>query len=164
MIAVVTGGASSGKSAYAETLSLTMPGPHAYAATMRPNPGDPETEARIARHRFMRAGKGFETIELVTDTVPACASPESAAWNTVLLEDLGNIVANNLEHALEAVLTYPNVVIVANEVGHDGVRYDKFTQSYIEQIGALACQLAQRADLVVEVVAGQPFTVKGARP
>lgn len=159
MIALVTGGASSGKSAYAEDLTLTLPGPYVYAASMRH--GDGETEARIERHRAMRAGKGFTTLELVGGDVPPW-TPDGALGPTVLVEDLGNVVANGIEDVLEVLFTYPNVVVVGNEVGSDGIRYDDFTRAYIERIGALACTIGAAADVVVEVVAGVPHVVKGA--
>ena len=186
MIAVVTGGSASGKSAFAERLACTFPEPRAYVATMRH--GDGETEARIARHLKMREGKGFITVELADlaesfsarrKVAPPCredssngdesAFPAGSAsaleqCRTALLEDLGNLVANGLEDQLESVLACENVVIVANEVGGDGVAYDSFTMDYIEQIGALACKLAARADVVVEVVAGVPNVVKGGLP
>ena len=159
MIALVTGGASSGKSTFAEQLALLLPGPHTYLATMRH--GDGETEARIERHRRQRAGKGFSTIELAGSDGGDAAIPSAG---TVLLEDLGNAVANGLQHALADVLSCEHAVIVANEVGCDGVCYDDFTSGYIERLGALGCEIAARADLVVEVVAGVPVVVKGALP
>ena len=55
MIALVTGGASSGKSAYAESLACALPGPRFYLAAMKPY-GE-EGARRIARHRALRAGK-----------------------------------------------------------------------------------------------------------
>ena len=205
MMVLVTGGASSGKSAFAEHVALSLPGPHIYAATMRH--GDGETEARIARHRAMREGKGFETVELADGVEPPnrlsraatkcrrsgsedCLSERSErvpqllrrneerlarAWRdggstpsatpgTVLLEDLGNLVANGLEDRLGDVLAFENAVIVANEVGCDGMRYDGFTMQYIRDLGSLACSLAARSDVVVEVVAGVPNVVKGELP
>ena len=205
MMVLVTGGASSGKSVFAERVTLSLPGPHAYVATMRH--GDAETEARIARHRAMREGKGFKTIELAdwpesparlsraatkcrrsgsedclserSERVPqllrrneerlarawrAGDADQSATPGTALLEDLGNLVANGLEEELEGVLAFENVVIVANEVGSDGVRYDDFTMQYIRDMGSLACSLAARSDVVVEVVAGVPNVVRGALP
>ena len=159
MMVLVTGGAASGKSAFAERVALSLPGPHAYVATMRH--GDAETEARIDRHRQMRAGKGFETVELSTEAWRERYPAPASNSGTALLEDLGNLVANGLQDQLDAVLAYDNVVIVANEVGCDGVRYDDFTMQYIKDIGRLACGLAARSDVVVEVVAGVPNVVKG---
>ena len=154
MIALVTGGASSGKSAFAEQLATSLPGPHVYAAAMRH--GDAETEARIARHRRQRAGKGFQTAELADG--PDAFQPVAG---TVLLEDLSNLVVNGRANVLPRILASGNAVVVANEIGADGARYDAFTRDFIDQLGSLACGIAARADLVVEVVAGMPAVLKG---
>lgn len=128
MMVLVTGGASSGKSAYAEKVALEFPGPHYYLATMKPYGA--EAARRIERHRNLRAGKGFATIEChdglgqAADIVRDAASSASDAVDaddssadtagTALLECLGNAVANELfaddgacaqeEDALAAVL------------------------------------------------------------
>ena len=62
MLLFITGGSGSGKSAYAED-RITASGlaSRAYIATMEPFGA--EAAARIARHRAMRAGKGFATFE-----------------------------------------------------------------------------------------------------
>ena len=61
MFTLVSGGAASGKSEYAESLVLSCPSEmRYYIATMMPF--DDECRARIAKHRAMRAGKGFETV------------------------------------------------------------------------------------------------------
>lgn len=67
MIHLVTGGSGSGKSAYAEKLVTEQYKGDSkyYIATMRVY--DEEGKARIERHRQMRSGKGFTTIEQ-----PAC--------------------------------------------------------------------------------------------
>lgn len=157
MIALVTGGAASGKSAYAERLALSLPGPRWYVATMKR--GGAEAEARIARHVRMREGKGFSTVEL------AHAGPSSfGPGGTVLLEDLSNLVLNGLEGGLDRILACDNAVIVTNEIGGDGVSYDAYTRDFMEHLGALSCRLAARADVVVEVVAGVPKAVKGELP
>lgn len=62
MLILVSGGAASGKSEYAE--SLIVRAGHekrTYIATMEIF--DAEGERRAARHRAMRAGKGFTTLE-----------------------------------------------------------------------------------------------------
>ncbi len=65
MLAVVTGGSGSGKSAFAEETVLSFgPAKRIYIATM--HPFDEESHKRMARHRKMRAGKGFETVECYT--------------------------------------------------------------------------------------------------
>ncbi len=65
MYCLVTGGAGSGKSEYAESLALSFcdkAGSMFYIATMYPY-DDEETKRRIHRHRSLREGKGFVTIE-----------------------------------------------------------------------------------------------------
>ena len=65
MYCLVSGGAGSGKSEYAESLALSLldnPGRLIYIATMFPY-DDEETRRRIERHRSLRAGKEFVTIE-----------------------------------------------------------------------------------------------------
>ena len=107
MFTLVIGGAASGKSEYAESLLLGRPGPRYYLATMEPA-ADGECRARIERHRALRAGKGFATIERAVD-LRGLALP---ARGDVLLEDLGNLAANELyspagagpDGALEAVV------------------------------------------------------------
>ena len=65
MFTLVIGGAASGKSEYAEELILASPlRPRIYIATMEPFGA--EGQARIARHRELRRGKGFQTVERYT--------------------------------------------------------------------------------------------------
>lgn len=61
MITLVTGGNGSGKSAYAESLLYSCEGIRYYIATMQIY--DAEGEKKVERHRKLRAGKGFLTIE-----------------------------------------------------------------------------------------------------
>ena len=62
MLILVSGGAGSGKSEFAEGLVTSSGlGQRVYLATMRV--WDAESVRRVERHRQMRAGKGFETLE-----------------------------------------------------------------------------------------------------
>ena len=192
MMILVTGGASSGKSAYAEQVACALPAPHFYLAAMKPF-GE-EGARRIARHRALRAGKGFITIECydglddvaqsVFEASPSlsCSSGNLPVHGTALLESLGNVVANaqfaddgscaTYEEALKTVMegvasvagAFENLVIVGDEVGGDGMRYDDATETYIKLIGSAACAIAARCDVVVECVAGQPLVIKGDCP
>lgn len=170
MIVLVTGGASSGKSAFAERLATALPGPHVYLATMQG--AGAEAAARIERHRALRAGKGFSTVECACGLEAPDVLARIPQDATVLLEDLGNLAANELFSsqprtatdalagidALAAQCTH--LVIVTNEIGSDGVAYDAGTHAYLEFLGALACACAARADVVYEVVASMPRIVK----
>ena len=90
MLTLVLGGAASGKSEYAEALVLHCGLPRYYLATMQV--WDAECIARVEKHRKMRAAKQFETLEcpLHLETV------HLPRRGTALLEDLGNLTANEL--------------------------------------------------------------------
>ena len=102
----MTGGAASGKSEYAEERirelfrASGLPGKRLlYLATMQRD-GSSETDSRIARHRQQRQGRGFETLEKacrLEDLKPAEMN-QAADFSRcfVLLEDLGNLLANEM--------------------------------------------------------------------
>ena len=93
---LVTGGAASGKSAFAEELSRSMPrdGKLFYVATMYWDRTDPETQERVLRHRRQRCGKGFETIE--RERRIAGLTDWLRPGDVMLLEDLSNLLANEM--------------------------------------------------------------------
>jgi hypothetical protein len=90
MLTLVIGGAGSGKSAFAESLVLSLPGKRIYLASMLAR--DAESKRRVERHRAQRRGKGFETLERGLDLEHADI-PEGT---NLLLEDLSNLLANEL--------------------------------------------------------------------
>lgn len=101
MLYIVTGGSGSGKSAFAEDLAVklhneSLGGGLYYIATMHPY--DEESVLRIKRHRNMRRGKGFVTIEqelfLGNDMEDILSTLEVPG--TYLLEDLSNLLANEM--------------------------------------------------------------------
>lgn len=71
MITLIMGGSGSGKSAYSEDYVLTQAGKSLkyYIATMQIY--DAEGQRKVERHRKLRAGKGFITIEQPTDIAEA---------------------------------------------------------------------------------------------
>jgi adenosylcobinamide kinase/adenosylcobinamide-phosphate guanylyltransferase len=93
----------------------------------------------------------------------------------VLLEDLGNLAANEMfstgspRDPFDAVLRgidalaaqCSRLVVVTDEIGNDGVLYDPATTAYLAALGALNRAVAARADAVFEVVAGIPIPLKG---
>lgn len=113
MITLVTGGSGSGKSAYAEDVAVSAEGTEKYyIATMQIY--DAEGERKVERHRKLRAGKGFTTIEspwnvgqVVFPTFTEaktvcidCGEPEpiqkKPEQKTALLECMSNLVANEM--------------------------------------------------------------------
>lgn len=170
MLTLVVGGAASGKSAYAERLVLRTALPRYYLATMQV--WDAECAARVEKHRRMRAEKQFETLEcplhLGTVHLPA--------RGTALLEDLGNLTANELydparagEAAASAILDgldrlaaqCEHLVVVSNEVFSGGANYAGDTDRYLKALAQVNNALAARADAVVRVVCGIPVYYKG---
>ena len=175
-LVLVIGGSGSGKSAYAEKFLLAQAGGRAVYLAAMENTGD-EAQQRIDRHRAMRAahgaaaGRTFTTIERPVGIGGAGLLPGDA----VLLEDLGNLLANELWSpggagkdaegqilaGVRALLEQVGLlVIVSSDVSGDGAAYDAETAAYIRQMGALHCALAQMAEQVVEVVCGLPVIRK----
>ena len=172
MMHLVTGGSASGKSAYAEKLALECEGEvRFYVATMRP--WGEEGRLRVERHRKLREGKQFVTVE-------CCSGLEhlelSAPGNcTVLLECISNLVANEqfevggadreIYTRIEDGIRYlqkqaGDIIIVTNEVFSDGCAYGPETLRYIRLLGKVNRDLAAMADRVTEVVCGIPLPVK----
>ena len=119
MITLIIGGSGSGKSAYAEEYVLAAAAdlPKYYIATMQVY--DAEGERKVERHRRLRAGKGFVTIEQPTDIGKAGIKIAGNTWNekdkgcvkeavrtdatneekqggVALLECMSNLVANEM--------------------------------------------------------------------
>lgn len=170
MLSLVIGGSGSGKSAFAEALAQKLDGPKIYLATMAPDDG--ESLARIARHRRLREGKGFATLECPT-ALEAAALPPKA---NVLLEDLPNLLANELYRpegrGAAAVLTEltglearcAHLTVVSGDLFSGGSDYAGETLEYLRRLAALHRQLAAKADLAVELVCGVPNILKGELP
>lgn len=173
MLILVSGGAASGKSEFAESLAVSSPGlPRIYLATMKL--WDAECEARAQKHRAMRAGKGFTTVERPED-LEGLELPEGC---TVLLEDLSNLCANEffgpagragaeerVAAGLERLAAFADrAVVVTNELFSDGEEYDPDTAAYLDCLAALNLRAAALAGEVYEVVCGIPVCWKGGAP
>lgn len=191
MMELVTGGSGSGKSAYAEEAlcgpasfpdrgqgnetGTQQDGQRYYIATM-PS-WDKETEKKIAKHRAMRAGKGFCTLEWYTDFEERleradCPGMEGA---DILVECLSNLTANEMymeggagKNTADAVIRgilclrdrCRNLVVVTNDVFSESAEDSPEMRIYKETLGRINCALAEAADRVTEVVCGIPCTVK----
>lgn len=135
-----------------------------YVATMKPY--DDECLKRIERHRKMRDGKGFRTVECYTDL-----SEITESADTILLECMSNLTANvmfsdNNDNAFDKIvggilsLKSENIVVVTNEISSDGIEYGGDTKMYISLLGRINSVLSKRADKVYEVVYGIPIEIK----
>lgn len=168
-ITLVYGGAASGKSRLAERMCCARDGSRLYVATMRPYGN--EAAERICRHRTQRANKGFDTLEYYYDLDRLVLAQR---YDTALLEDVGNLVANQMfsrkeryspDRIVEGIrhlaAQVGSLVVVANDVFADAGRYDGDTTEYLRCMAHAHRRVADLADCVVESVCGLPQILRG---
>lgn len=172
MLSLIIGGSGSGKSEYAEQLACAGAAPKIYLATMQI--WDDECRARVEKHRRQRAGRGFTTVECPLHLYDL---PLPEISSVILLEDLGNLAANELydpagaglrayDQIMNGILRLADkndVIVVSNELFTGGSCYAGDTQSYLQLMAALHRSLAAHADAVCEVVNTCPFYYKGVQ-
>jgi adenosylcobinamide kinase/adenosylcobinamide-phosphate guanylyltransferase len=153
---LVTGGARSGKSRWAESLVANQPDV-VYVATARPRPGDEEWEQRIDLHRRRRPSswRTVETQEVaktIADekvTLVECAT----LWLAAALE--GADVDARIDELVDAISQHQGtVVVVTNEVGSGVVPGTESGRGFRDALGALNARLARECDEVWLVTAG----------
>lgn len=169
-LSVVLGGASSGKSDIAETLVLASGGRPVYLATAEAY--DSEMEDKIRDHRAAR-GERWRTVEAPLDAADALAD---ASVDEVVLLDCATLwltnhilrktdLAAETERLFTALAAAPcPVVVVTGEVGQGIVPESPLARRFRIEQGRLNRALAARAGLVLAVMAGLPFVLKGERP
>lgn len=179
-VIVVVGGSGSGKSAYAEELVLREKhSKRYYLATMQVY--DEEGRRKVAKHRNMRAEKGFETIECQHDLLKAIQAGMSTSdeykASTALLECISNLVANEMFRDGEIIPAqvvvekvskeikalseiFGTLIIVTNNIAEDGNRYDDTTMQYIKAIGEINQRIMELSTEAYEVVVGIPLSLK----
>ena len=196
MMVLVVGGSGSGKSSYAEKVTVSLAQESVKEITKSENTSlsdfklnipkkyylatmqvfDDEGRKKVERHRKLRNGKGFFTIEQPVRISSALEKMEDGD-RAVLLECISNLTANEMfseKKAMTEIQVTENVirdikmlkeqtnhlVVVSNNVFEDGITYDETTTKYIRAMGKINQKLAALADRVVEVVAGIPVTLK----
>ena len=182
MMILIVGGSGSGKSSYAEETAVSLAHESVgeitmkkyYLATMQVF--DEEGRRKVDRHRNLRKGKGFLTIEQPTEISHALEKMETGD-RTVLLECISNLTANEMfsgekfktkMQVMEDVICgikqlkeqTTHFVVVSNNVFEDGITYDETTTEYIKAMGMINNKIAVLADRVVEVAAGIPVIIK----
>lgn len=163
MTVLIIGYPDSGKSKIAEDMAmeLSAPGERIYLATMIPY-GD-EGRERVERHRAMRAGKGFVTMEVPYDVYAAVMETGDAAGRTLLLECVSNLVANEMferrtapEAAVDKITEdveklsslARDLIIVSNHYEISDV-FDEETRLYSKTLDAVNEKLKDIADSVI---------------
>lgn len=182
-IILITGGARSGKSAYALELGEALPGPRAFVATcpvgdVGDGVGDEEMAERIRKHRESRGEKEWQTIEEPRDLASVFSGgPEFR----VFLVDCLSLWVNNLlacqgeqyraltEDAIAercAEFLHPcrnhqaTTVFVTNEVGMGIVPDNALARHYRDLLGRCNQTVAAAADEVVLLTSGVPLTLR----
>jgi adenosylcobinamide kinase / adenosylcobinamide-phosphate guanylyltransferase len=163
VIALVMGGARSGKSAFAERLAAALPGPVTYVATGVAS--DEDMAERIARHRARRPPT-WRTVEAAADLVGRLAELPG----TVLVDSLGTWVAACAMapdvDGLCAVLTARpgDTVLVSEEVGLGVHPPTALGVRFRDALGEVNAAVAGVADDVRLVVAGRSVRLDPLEP
>ena len=169
-IILVTGGARSGKSAFAESYAAALPGRHAYVATARIF--DEEMAQRIAIHRKRRPSS-WQTWEIPQDLPETmerlCQSSDVVLVDCLTLYFSNYLFAHDGEEdeavidgalaELQAVLAAfrqagVTAVLVTNELGCGIVPMEHVSRLYRDLMGKLNQAAAADADEVYLSVCG----------
>jgi len=170
-VTLVTGGARSGKSRFAERMAESFDPMRGYLATGQA--GDAEMAERIARHRGRRGGD-WETVEEPLELTQAVTRMDGRY--TVLLVDCITLWLSNLlfhceggaAEALQRVVGFTEsfaalstpLIIVTNEVGMGIVPEHPLARSFRDLAGEANELIAARADEVYVTISGLPLKLK----
>ena len=175
MTILIIGTPDSGKSKLAETLAVELGSGAAgknkkyYIATMIPY-GE-EGAIRVEKHRKLREGKGFVTIEKPTAVHELVGTVPDLKDSTCLLECMSNLIGNEMHEGRPEVKDLPlenmagviagsvtdlakgagNLVIVSNRFPTEDPSYDEDTKHYVTLVDFVNKELAEKADRVYEL-------------
>lgn len=169
-LSLITGGAASGKSVFAEGLVRGTGRNLVYVATAQAF--DDEMREKLALHKDRR-GLEWRTVEEPFDLGRALAT---IGGDTAVLVDCvtmwlsNHLLAQSDPTKVEAELMAglerceAPVVLVTNEVGHCVVPENALARQFRNAQGRLNQRLAAKAGLVVHVISGLPHVLKGELP
>lgn len=160
MFLFVCGKRNSGKSEYAEKSACELGKNRFYLATMVVM--DEEGSRRVIKHRELRSGKGFITIECPRDIDKL----EFEQSSVVLLECISNLVGNEMfdnnivrsvsstvDKVLKEVITLAkkvdNIVVVSSIYDDEKVVMDTATSNYLQALKEVNEKLKDIADKAV---------------
>jgi adenosylcobinamide kinase / adenosylcobinamide-phosphate guanylyltransferase len=168
-IILITGGARSGKSSYAEQRATELGPRRLYVATAEAN--DEEMRQRIEEHK-RRRGNDWVTIEeplQLAETLLAQRAQTDCALVDCLTLWISNLLLRyDVRYAQEQVNQFVertrqldfHLVLVTNEVGWGIVPDSPLGRQFRDLSGWANQQVAAAANQVVLVVAGLPMIVK----
>ena len=166
-IILITGGARSGKSTYAERLALSLSPHPVYMATARI--WDEEFRQRVVRHQ-QRRGQEWTNIE-----EEKYLSRHPLSGRTVLVDCVTLWCTNfffdleaDVNQTLKAVQTEfdrltdqdATFIFVTNEIGMGGTSENEVQRKFTDLQGWVNQYIAAAADEVVLMVSGLPLKVK----
>ena len=181
IITLITGGARSGKSSFAQGLALNSGEPVLFVATATAD--DEEMRQRIEQHQKTRPNS-WETLEAPSHIGSQIL--RNTGKNRMVIIDCITLLLNNIfmqyfpdtEGQLDASLVEKEIIaeldelidcinhidadfiIVTNEVGLGIVPADRMSRLYRDLLGKANQMLAQHADKVYLMVAGIPLLLK----
>jgi adenosylcobinamide kinase/adenosylcobinamide-phosphate guanylyltransferase len=169
-ITLITGGARSGKSRFAENLAMKQGEPLLYVATAAS--GDREMAERIARHQERR-GAGWQTIEEQYD-LAGVLKGHDGWFNTILVDCITLWLTNLLlkyedknavlEEVRRTVTAFPAlktpIILVSNEVGMGIIPDNPLGRTFCDLSGEANEILAAAADEVYVTFSGLPLKLK----
>ena len=165
-LTLILGGASSGKSAYAEQLALATGLTPLYLATSQARDG--EMSGKIARHQARR-GPEWRLIEAplsVARPLAACGSGQVVLLDCLTLwlsnhMELNHNIESETRILLEAIKASPaQIIAVSNEIGLGLVPHTPLGRSFRDAQGLLNQHFAQAAATVTFIAAGLPLVLK----
>lgn len=166
-IIMVTGGQRSGKSLYAEQLTLERSDRPVYIATAEAR--DDEFRDRVRRHRARR-GDNWTTIEAQTDLWQHDVTGRQVLVDcvTMLATNYFFSCGEDIDRALKAIcddidrLTAQDAsfVFVTNEIGLGGISGNALQRHFTDLLGFVNKYLAGKADTVYLMVSGIPLKIK----
>lgn len=167
-ITLITGGARSGKSTYAEKLALEAECP-VYMATARI--WDEEFADRIRRHQERR-GPAWTNIEEEKVLSKHSFSQRTilidcvTLWSTNYFFDAGedaaldDILADIKQEFKQFTQADNHYIFVTNEIGLGGTSIDKVQRRFTDLLGWINQFIASQADDVTFMVSGIPMKIK----
>lgn len=167
-IILITGGARSGKSAYAERLALELSDAPVYMATARI--WDEEFRERVRRHQARR-GPQWTNIEEEKQlsrhdlTGRVVLVDCLTLWATNFFFDLDSDVDRSLAEIQAEFDRFTaqdaTFIMVTNEIGMGGTSDNDIQRHFTDLQGWMNQYAAARADEVVLMVSGIPVKIKG---
>ncbi len=180
---LVTGGARSGKSAFAEAKAKEFGHNVLYVATSKPI--DDEMKQRIAKHRAQRPsewetleeyqnldtamsnviqGKDAVLLDCITIMITNLMLDGSYDWDNLTRNDVDEI-ESSIQHQIKRLISFTKMselpfIIVTNEIGLGIVPASALSRDFRDIAGRINQLIARAADEVYFCVSGIPMRIK----